>query len=225
MLYKRNIHTLEVYLEKRRKRVFVGTLTHSPEREEFLFTYDDDYRRSKTAIPIGPNFPLLKKNHLARGEIFPEFYDRIPSRENLLYPDYCRAQGISENETNPITLLTTIGRKGPSSFVFEPTFTKDSSSFVAFIRKTLKTVDISMHDLSGALGISSVTFSKIMTGKSKDDTTLNFLDIAFSTPQVALYLLQRTGPKLHDDVRIKLYEYFSAQVKATSDKTKVSFYQ
>ena len=48
--------------------------------------------------------------------------DRIPSKENPAYPDYCKSQGISVNETNPIILLIAIGKRGPSTFIFEPVF-------------------------------------------------------------------------------------------------------
>ena len=112
---------LEVYLEGRKRRVYVGALTFHKDRDQYHFVYDSKYLKSKKAIPIGPDLSLFKKNLWSeKGKTFPSFADRIPSKSNPAYAEYCRSQGISVNEENIIILLGTIGRRGPSSFIFEP---------------------------------------------------------------------------------------------------------
>ncbi|MCB1107049.1 MAG: hypothetical protein KDK76_03020, partial [Chlamydiia bacterium] len=51
--------------------------------------------------------------------LFVPFLERIPSKNNPSYPEYCQSVGISVDEENVFVLLSTIGRRGPSSFIFE----------------------------------------------------------------------------------------------------------
>ena len=68
---------------------------------------------------------LLQKKFLSLKNLFIPFENRIPSRENPAYPDYCKATGISTEETDPLILLTIIAHRGPSSFIFEPLYTDE----------------------------------------------------------------------------------------------------
>lgn len=204
-------HTrLFIFHEGRRRRVFVGQLIYHEKENQYELIYDKNYAHSKKAIPIGPSLDLFKTRHLsARGVLFPSLADRIPSRENPAYADYCRSQGIAINETNPIILLGSIGKRGPSSFIFEPVY-KDEFS-VEILLKCRKKLQISRHDFAMALGFSETTLQKIETLKSDDANILKLLQIYFDFPEVALWQLKQTGSKVKNEALVKLIKYFSEQ--------------
>ena len=88
---------------------------------KLVFTYDKNYFKAKDVISLGPEFPLTQKEFFSE-KLFPSLEDRIPSLQNPAYPEYCLAMGIDPKERDPLILLSTIGRKGPSSFIFYPIF-------------------------------------------------------------------------------------------------------
>lgn len=136
--------------------------------------------------------------------------DRIPLRANPAYADYCRSQGVSVDEQNPIILLGSIGRRGPSSFVFEPVY-EDIFSIEKIVAWR-KQLGITRYDLATALDFSLPTFQKIETGKSQDHNTLKRLQIYFNFPEVALWQLRQTGSRVHWKVLSKLVEYFESRL-------------
>ncbi len=155
---------------------------------------------------------LFKEKYLSlKGELFPVLQDRIPSRENPAYADYCYSQGISVKEVNPIVLLRAIGKRGPSSFVFEPVY--ENLFSVADIKKLRDELDISQNDLALAFDISKVTLHKIETGESRDSNTMKLIQIYFEFPEVALWQLLQTGSHVHSNVLSKLVQYFSGKTQ------------
>lgn len=110
-----------VMLERRRTHHAVGTLTKQGAR--YVFEYDMQYIRLPSAIPLGPEMPLSRRRFEST-ELFRPFLERIPSKENPAYPEYCRSVGIDENETDSFVLLSTIASRGPSSFLFFPCLPK-----------------------------------------------------------------------------------------------------
>jgi HipA-like protein len=113
----RNLKIVGVYifLEKRKTRLHVGVLKRTEGR--MIFTYDDHYFTMKNIIPLGPEFPLTQKQFVS-DQLFPSLEDRIPSQQNPAYPEYCQLARIDPKERDQLILLSTIGRKGPSSFIF-----------------------------------------------------------------------------------------------------------
>jgi transcriptional regulator with XRE-family HTH domain len=202
---------LAIYHEGRKRRVFVAELQYNKEKDLFELTYDKKYVQSKQAIPIGPDLDLFKKKHISsKGKLFASLADRIPSRANPAYEEYCKSQGISSSEKNPIILLGFIGRRGPSSFVFEPVYKSEFSNVdILRFRKTLK---ITRHDLAQAFEFSVPTIQRIETGKSKDENTLKRLQIYLEFPEVALWQLKLTGAKVHGAVLDKLIKYFEEKI-------------
>ena len=55
---KLKLISLDVFLERRKTRLFVGQL--KKEKDAFVFTYDENYLRAKNVISVGPEFPLTK---------------------------------------------------------------------------------------------------------------------------------------------------------------------
>src|SRR5579872_66873 len=122
-LIKPDEYRLKIFHEGRKRRILVGELIYDKKKDRYELIYDKNYADSKKAIPIGPDLNLFKLHHQSKkGELFPSFMDRIPDKSNPAYNDYCKAQGVSPAEKNPIILLGAIGKRGPSSFVFEPVY-------------------------------------------------------------------------------------------------------
>lgn len=210
---------LEVYLEGRKRRLFVGTLTYDKDRDQYNFAYDPKYVNSPKAIPLGPDLSLFKKSHWSeKGNLFPSFTDRIPSRSNPAYAEYCRSQGISANEENPIILLGTIGRRGPSSFVFEPVYANDFSA--ADISRFRRLTGISRHEMAMVFDLNEPTLQRVETGKSTDLNTLKRIQIYLEFPEVALWQIGTSGRKVSSETLGKLNDYFHQKLATlTTDRT------
>lgn len=151
---------LQVFCETRKRRIFVGELTYNPKEDKYEFIYDKKYIHTKNAIPIGPDLDLFKLHHQSeKGKIFSSFLDRIPEKSNPAYKDYCESQGISPKEKNLIILLGTIGKRGPSSFIFEPVyFSKFKPSDIKNFREAL---GVTQHDIAQAFDINQTTLQRI----------------------------------------------------------------
>jgi len=164
--------------------------------------------KSKKAIPIGPDLSLFKKNLWSeKGKTFPSFADRIPSKSNPAYAEYCRSQGISVNEENIIILLGTIGRRGPSSFIFEPVLINEFT--FGDILRFRKQVGISRNEMAMAFDLNELTLMRIETAKSKDVNTLRRIQIYIEFPEVALWQLELTGKKISINTLEKLRAYLN----------------
>ena len=206
---------LQVFHEARKRRLYVGELSYHKEKDQYEFIYDKRYLSLKNAIPIGPELSLFKKKHTTKAtRFFPSLQDRIPSKSNPAYEDYCQAQGISPNEKNPIVLLGFIGRRGPSSFVFEPVYQNEFSSLD--ILKFRKQLDLARHDLAEAFDFSLPTLQRIEAGKSTDPNTIKRLQIYFEFPDVALWQLQQTGSRVHADIQDRLVDFFTGKLGVKS---------
>lgn len=214
MRLRRDPHQLEVYLEGRKRRMFVGLLTYRKERDQFHFSYDSKYMTSPRAIPLGPDLSLFKKNHISEKKLFPSFSDRIPSRENPAYEDDCKSQGISVNEKNPIVLLGTIGHRGPSSLIFEPVLENEFSfSDILRFRKTTK---ITRNEMALAFDFNELTLHRIEKSKSFDLNTLRRLQIYLEFPEVGLWQLSLTGRKINTESLARIHKYYENMKKDES---------
>jgi DNA-binding XRE family transcriptional regulator len=209
---KLNEHHLRIFHESRKRRFFVGELIYDQVKDRYELIYNKSYAYSKTAIPLGPDLSLFQlHHHSAKGELFKSFLDRIPDPENPAYVDYCEAQGISPAEKNPIVLLGSIGRRGPSSFIFEPVY--DSLFHASTIKKWREELGITLHDLAAVLDINVTTLQRLESGVSHDSNTLKIVEIFLKFPQVALWQLKQTGGRLHSSVLVKLMRHFKEAVK------------
>ena len=202
---------LHIFHESKKRRVFVGQLVYKPEEDIYEFTYDIKYSRSKKAISIGPEFSITQLHHHSeKGKLFPSLIDRIPSKANPAYKDYCESQGISPNENNSIVLLGSIGKRGPSSFVFEPVYqNKFGPVEIKNFRNQLK---ITQHDFAAAFDINKLTLQRIESNLSHDKNTLKLIQIFLQFPEAALWQLKLTGNRVHIDVLRELIDYFLSQI-------------
>lgn len=212
---------LLIFHESRKNRIFVGELIYVKEKDRYELIYDENYTRLKKAIPISPKLDLFKLRHKSeKGKLFPAFIDRIPEKSNPAYEDYCKAQRISPKEKNQIVLLGSIGKRGPSSFVFEPVYkTEFSKKDILAFREELQ---ISQQELAKAFDIKKLTLLKIETEKSMDANTLKLLQIYFQFPEVALWQLKQTGGRIHSDILNKLIKYFETQSNPTPPDQQIT---
>jgi DNA-binding XRE family transcriptional regulator len=202
---------LKIFHEGRKRRILLGELIYDKEKDRYELIYNKNYARSKNAIPISPDLDLFKLHHQSeKGKLFPSFIDRIPDKANPAYNDYCKAQGISPDEKNPIILLGSIGKRGPSSFIFEPVYYSEFDS--TDIIKLREQLQITQHDLAKALDISKTTLQRIEAGVSRDLNTLKYIQILLKFPEVALWQLKQTGNRVHKDVLTKLTKYFESKL-------------
>ncbi len=213
-------NSLKVYSESRKRRVYVGALAHHLDRKIFEFVYDKAYLRSRNAIPLGPELSLRKVVHLCpEGKLFPSFLDRIPSKENPAYNDYCLSEGISPDEKNPILLLTTIGKRGPSTFIFEAVLEPqvDIRPQIKHLRETL---GLSQRDLATAFDLNVLTLIRLEQGKSKDKNLIRLVQIYLKYPEVALDQFKIKGPMLHQKKLTLLKNYFRERIQEIRGQQK-----
>lgn len=210
---KLNKNRLHIFQEGRKRRVFVGELRYDEKEDRYELCYDKKYTLSKKAMSLGPNLSLFQLKHVSeQGKMFPYFLDRIPDPENPAYPDYCASQGIAVDEANLIVLLGSIGRRGPSCFVFEAIY--ESSFKPSDIIQWREKLAITQHDFALAFDFSKATLQRIEDGKSVDHNTLKRLELLFCFPEVALWQLKQTGGKVHFRVLSKLRTYFNQRIRA-----------
>ncbi len=190
---KDSIRAVLVYLERRKTRKFVGKLTYDAKSKNYIFQYDEKYLGSKL-IPLGPELPLRRKPHLSP-ELFESFVDRIPSRENPAYRDYCLSMGIDIQEKDPFILLTTIARRGPSSFVFEAEHIRTfSASDLKAFRNRLQ---LTIKEFALAFNVSQKTLVSIENGQSTGKEVMKRLELYARFPEIALFEFRRNCAQIH----------------------------
>lgn len=190
-----NIIAVAVYAEFGKSRIFVGRLEKIGDKFQFL--YDRKYLKSKKKLSLGPEFPLTRRQFFS-DSLFNSFKDRIPSKENSAYSEYCEKFGISPDESNELVLLATIGSRGPSSFVFEPVFDFGFTAvdLVAF-RKKLK---LSTRDFATLFDVSYATLNKIENGKMSGRDILKRIEIYAIFKEAALFEIEKNKAKVHSNV-------------------------
>lgn len=198
---------LLVFHEGRKRKTLVGILSFDKKSAKYIFNYTDKYKKSKNAIPLSPQLDLFAKRHVSKkDELFAFFEDRIPLKSNPAYKDYCISQNISPDEKNPIILLGTIGKRGPSSFVFELEYGND------FTRNNLikfrESLGISQNDFAYAFSLSIATIQRIEEGSSSDLNTFKLIEIYLTFPEVALWQLKQSGIYVHNKVISRMTKYF-----------------
>lgn len=204
----REVRGVDVYAEGRRTRDHAGRLErHSGNdgKKGFRFTYEDAYLRQPDAVSVGPELPLTRKSFFSE-EVFPSFTDRLPSRENPAYPEYCTATGISTYEADPFVLLTTIGRRGPSCFVFEPVTGESFGSEEA--REFRASLGLSLREFGLILDFSPYTIQKIESGKQTGRDVLKRMELYARFPEAAWFEMSRNKPKVHTRLWKRLEGFF-----------------
>ncbi len=200
----RDKNKLDVYVELRKQKLFVGILQQQDSFPQYVFIYDKRYAHSNRPLALGPDLPVTKIRHESEF-LFESFQDRIPSRKNPAYKDYCQQVGIEVTEQNFIILLGTIGRRGPSSFVFESVL-YDDFDVIKKLKDFRQRTGLSLRDISLAFGLNSVTLQRIEAGQSKDRNVIRLIRIYMEHPDCLQFQLRLSARYLHHKVIDTLYD-------------------
>jgi HipA-like protein len=186
----RNIKIIgvHIFLERHRTRLRVGFLNRI--EENFVFTYDENYFKTKNIIPLGPEFPLTQKQFISK-QLFPSLEDRLPSLQNPAYPEYCLAMGVNPKEQDPIILLSTIGRKGPSSFIFYPCFERKITATDVIMYREL--LGLTTREFAAVFEFSQTSLNAFERNRILGSTIPKRLEIILNFPEVALDFLLING--------------------------------
>jgi len=183
---------VQIMLEKSGSVQLVGELTI--EERGFHFEYNEDYLRLPKAIPLGPEMPQTRRIYQSK-QLFRPFADRIPSRENPAYSEYCKSVGISTDESNPLILLSTIASRGPSSFLFKPIYSENfTGSDLKCFRNNL---GLSVREFAKCFDFSHPGVTRVETGQSDGREILKRVEIYTLYPEVALDQLRRLAAYIH----------------------------
>lgn len=205
----KKIEAVDVYLEKRKSREYVGRL--SREGKKFVFTYNNSYLYKDRSIPLGPDLPLTKANFTSN-TLFQSFEDRIPSNKNPAYQEYCSMVGINPSEKDPLTLVATLGQKGPSSFIFSPapTISITSEDIVNF-RKDLR---LTVREFSELFDFAPATINRIENKIILGKDALKRLEIYFYFPEVALHEAKKNHFKINDEKTKYVEKFLRSRLKS-----------
>ncbi len=183
-----------VFLKKRKTQTLVGRLYQIDQK--LVFIYEDSYFNAKNSIALGPEFPLTQKE-FSSDKLFPSLEDRIPSVQNPAYPEYCLAMGIDPDEQDPFILLSTIGSKGPSSFIFYPIFKRDIP--LKDIVEFRHMLGLTTREFAAVFEFSQNSLNALERGRRGGVEILKRLEILLHFPNVALYfLLVNSGYLAHE---------------------------
>jgi HipA-like protein len=191
------VSSVLVYLERRKSRKFVGELTYNFKKHVYVFTYDKAYLRANL-IPLGPELPLDPRKFTSP-TLFEPFIDRLPSRENPAYQEYCAAENIDVNEQDSFVLLTTIGKRGPSSFIFERK--KQALMEARELKVFRQELGLTTREFAIAFAIGTKTLISIEKGRSAGRDVMKRLELYIRFPEVALFEFRRNCAAIHRDKR------------------------
>ena len=200
--------------KKRGARHYVGRLRKS--NRNFMFEYDEAYQYSDNPLPIGPDLPINKKTHSSL-KLFPSFEDRIPSKQNPAYKEYCQSVGISPSEKNPFILLAKLGRKGPSSFIIAPVLESPSFS-KEDLKRFRKELNLSLREFSDIFDVSTASLYRTENNKTSGKQILKKISVYYNFPKTALEKLQHTGHKINDQKRQFIEDFFRRNLLSKRQK-------
>lgn len=198
---KLKIIGVDIFLEKRLTRLYAGLLNRI--EGEYVFTYDDVYFYAKYVIPVGPELPLTQKQFKSK-TLFPSFQDRIPSKRNPAYPEYCLAMGIDSKENDPLVLLSSIGRRGPSSFIYFPHYERNVTS--EDVKKFRQSLGLTTREFAAVFEFSQATINALERGRIGGSEILKRMEILLNYPEVAVDLLKINGGALIHSKWVKALE-------------------
>ena len=238
---------LDIYLERRKTRQYVGRL--SRKKRKFVFEYDSIYLYSENPLAIGPDLPLnprgfvqgsalgdstisrvdkkpknlnqtcIKRARHTSSELFPSFADRIPSRQNPAYEEYCQSVGISPLEKDPFVLLSTLGRKSPiTPFVCELVQESQKGFSTEDLKGFRKDLGLSIREFASVFDVSQASIYRIENKKTTGRDTLKKLALYFQYPKIALDKVQNSTV-LNERKKNQAQSFLQSQIQAYGIKS------
>ena len=215
------IIAVDIFLELRKTRIYVGRLEDCKKNSihEYIFQYDHKYIYAKTAIPLGPDIPLTKKTHRSQ-ILFKSLNDRIPSPKNPSYREYCETMGILPKERNQIVLLATIGRRGPSSFVFEPVYKDEYGP--EDVKKFRLQLGLTLREFALIFDFSNKTIQSIEANKGTGKDALKRIALYDRFPEVALYEAAKNAGALHENKKQPFLTKLQERLRVKNSKNRIT---
>lgn len=103
-------------------------------------------------------------------------------------------------------MLISIGKRGPSTFIFEPVFLNNFT--YEDVRKFRESLDISIHEWAAAFDFNPPTLQRLESGKKTDLSTIRRAQIYLEFPEAAMWQLELNSGKIHAETFQKLWSYF-----------------
>ena len=185
---------IDVYRELRRSRDYVGRLEKVG--KDFRFTYNENYLFKANALGLGPDLPLQLEPFVSR-ELFVSFEDRLPSRRNPAYPEYCQHCNISPDEEDKMVLLSTIGRRGPSCLIFEGVIPDTPEAMD--VKKFRQRLKLTIREFALLFDLSTASLQTLEKGASEKSELIKRMRIYMNFPAIARWEVERNRAKVHDD--------------------------
>jgi hypothetical protein len=113
--------------------------------------------------------------------------------------------GIDPKETNLLILLSTIGKRGPSSFVFAPFY--DRSFTVQQVIDFRNSLGFTTREFAEIFEIPQASLNALERKRSSGKDLLKRLEIIVRFPAVALYFLFINGGILPSEKHQKAEEF------------------
>ncbi|MFH1504299.1 MAG: hypothetical protein ABIH08_02785 [Candidatus Omnitrophota bacterium] len=109
-----------------------------------------------------------------------------------------------------MVLLSTIGRRGPSSFIFEPVYNRgfDGDACKRFRAK----IGLTVREFAGVFDVSPYTITVIEQEGDSGKEALKRLEIYYRYPIVALDEIFIRGGVLHESKRVKTIQILKQKV-------------
>jgi len=208
----KRVIAVDVFLESRKTSEFVGKLTF--ENRNYVFEYNLQYILSSQAIELGPELPKTRR-YFKQGKLFASLEDRIPERRNPAYVDYCRVTGIDPGETNKLVLLSSIGSRGPSSFVFEAEFQKYTSLEAKKFRQKL---GLSTRDFGHLMGVTQSSIVRLEKGQTTGREILKIIELVENCPRAFEYFFVKNKKYLHSKSQEKVFKILRADIKKIENR-------
>jgi DNA-binding XRE family transcriptional regulator len=200
---------INVLSQTRKRRTLVGELWF--EKGAYCFQYNLKYARMRTAIPLGNEFPLTRAHQIFKQKkMFESFLERLPSKQNPEYANYCKIWDIPPEENDPMLLLVTVGNRGPSSFLFRKA-PQDQFDGAA-LKKFRTALGLTLRDLADFLDVQEPTLVMTEKGRLKSEQLLKMCELLAKIPQALKFKLKQRGQFLHDE-KIKNIETYLANTK------------
>ena len=107
-------------------------------------------------------------------------------------------------------MLSTIGKRGPSSFIFTPVFeNKDFST--EDLKKFRKELKLSIRDFAKLFDISSASIYRIENNKASGKSVLKRIVEYYKHPQTALEKINQTGFQINESKRQFVEDFFKSK--------------
>jgi len=119
--------------------------------------------------------------------------------------------GVDPKERDPLILLSTIGKKGPSSFVFSPIFKRKIS--VEDLKNFREFLGLTTREFARVFEFSHTSLNAFEKGRTFGKDILKRLEILLNFPEVSSDLLFVNSGHLVYEKSINIIEKLKERVK------------